>query len=112
MVREYSWLRSRIDLGSFEKYAIQLLGEEPAAHLKKMVRAGSLTYGGLIEFRKHAMVVLGNYRTYGVAYGHIVRWLREADWALGCHEQTVSTSCHTFPARIGRGRPCGGVVGM
>lgn len=83
MVREYLWLKERIDGNRLHEYAVQLVGEKPAASLNDILREGSLTFKGMVNFRKTAMLLLRNYKSYGAFHRIVYRWKREANWALG-----------------------------
>jgi thymidylate kinase len=76
-VREWTWLVARVDANRLEQLAGELIGNEAAELLPKMLQKPP----AIPELRRFAGLVrpsLSEYRTYGALEARIRRWSREA----------------------------------
>jgi thymidylate kinase len=82
LLREYGWLKERIEPEMVVKLGRELLNES-AAHSLNALISGAPSFRQLLDFRGHAISVLGLYRTFNSFSAHLLRWMRELYWAAG-----------------------------
>jgi thymidylate kinase len=82
VLREFSWLKQRIDSRSVVALAEEHLGTAAAGIVSAAID-GRLTVRRLIALRWRSMPTLRRFRTYGVIEAGLLRRVREANWLLG-----------------------------
>lgn len=78
LLREYNWLRQRVDRDRVTKLAAEMLGERSADLIAAFLQQGEIGDGEILALRRAAIPTLRCYRTYGTVEARLYRWRREA----------------------------------
>jgi thymidylate kinase len=105
MLREFYWLKQRVQTGEVVELARDLLGEKSAGLLGEMM-ADQPTFRQLVVFRNSMKHILRMYRTFVPAGAKLRRWLRELYWYWGL----VNRKCLHQPIPFSRTNPRGGLI--